>query len=222
MDRLFDVNLLDAAGWTDGEEWADCNPAQDLERVYKRTYSGSGEDDPEYRIDPGDNFFIGSHPETVRDWTPRTLPWVLDVNKAIKGNTLSFYFGLQVGESEIDTKLDNHSPWMQNVKGDNNNEAQQKGHKETTAKKAKSTAKKPQESEKTKKSAAPRAKSANRTVKQTKEKTSKPQQAKQRSKSVPKVASTPKKKTSPSEMKTPSRKPRKPRSEERPSKTRKA
>ena len=118
MDRLFDVNLLDAAGWTDGEEWADCNPAQDLERVYKRTYSGSGEDDPEYRIDPGDNFFIGSHPETVRDWTPRTLPWVLDVNKAIKGNTLSFYFGLQVGESEIDTKLDNHSPWMQNVKGD--------------------------------------------------------------------------------------------------------
>ncbi|CAG5111416.1 Oidioi.mRNA.OKI2018_I69.chr2.g5728.t1.cds [Oikopleura dioica] len=107
---------------------------------------------------------------------------------------------------------------MQNVKGDNNNEVQPKGKKESTAKKAKSTAKKPPESEKTKKAAAPRAKSANRTGKQTKEKTSKPQQVKQRSKSVPKVASTPKKKTSPSEMKTPSRKPRKPRSEERPTK----
>ena len=50
MDRLFDVNLLDDAGWTDGEEWADCNPAQDLERVYKRVYTGSEEDDRKEEI----------------------------------------------------------------------------------------------------------------------------------------------------------------------------
>lgn len=118
MDRLFDVNLLDDNGWTDGVEWSDCNPAQDLERVYKRIYSDSDESDPDYRIDPGDNFYIGSHPDRVRDWTPRTLPWLLDIEKGLNGNPLSFYFGLQVGEREIDTNLDNHSPWMQKVSGD--------------------------------------------------------------------------------------------------------
>ena len=118
MDRLFDVNLLDDAGWTDGEEWADCNPAQDLERVYKRVYTGSEEDDPDYRVNPGDNFYVGSHPDQVRDWTPRTLPWDLNLTKGQNGNPLSFYFGLQVGEREIDVNLENHSPWMQNVSGD--------------------------------------------------------------------------------------------------------
>jgi len=118
MDRLFDVNLLDVSGWTDGQEWAECNPAQDLARVYRRTFSDSDEDDPSYRIDPGDNFYIGAHPSQVRDWTPRTLPWNLKIDKGRDGNPLSFYFGLQVGEREIDTNLENHSPWMQNVSGD--------------------------------------------------------------------------------------------------------
>lgn len=118
MDRLFDVNLLDDNGWTDGEEWSNCNPAQDLEKVYKRIFSDSDYNDPDYRIDPGDNFFIGANPDKVRDWTPRTLPWDLNINKGLNGNPISFYFGLQVGEREIDTNLDNHSPWMQKVSGD--------------------------------------------------------------------------------------------------------
>ena len=118
MNRLFDINLLDANGWTDGEEWNDCNPAQDLREVYIRIYSTSDYNDPDYRIDPGDNFFIGAAPDKVRDWTPRTLPWDFNVPKGQNGNPISFYFGLQVGEREIDTNLDNHSPWMQNVSGD--------------------------------------------------------------------------------------------------------
>lgn len=118
MDRLFDVNLLDDNGWTDGVEWAECNPAQDLEKVYRRIYSDSDYNDPDYRIDPGDNFFVGAPSNRVRDWTPRTLPWDFNVNKGLNGNPISFYFGLQVGEREIDTNLDNHSPWMQKVSGD--------------------------------------------------------------------------------------------------------
>ncbi|MCH2192022.1 MAG: hypothetical protein MK188_13950 [Gammaproteobacteria bacterium] len=118
MDRLFDVNLSAAPHWTDGQEWAECNPAQQLENIYKREFSGSSDEDPEYRVDPGDNFFIGSDPDKVRDWTPRTLPWNFNVDKGRDGNPLSFYFGLQVGERDIDTNLDNHSPWIQKVSGD--------------------------------------------------------------------------------------------------------
>lgn len=118
MDRLFDVNLSAAPNWTDGQEWAECNPAQQLENIYNREFSGSSDEDPEYRVDPGDNFFIGSHPDKVRDWTPRTLPWNFNVDKGRDGNPLSFYFGLQVGERDIDTNLDNHSPWIQKVSGD--------------------------------------------------------------------------------------------------------
>lgn len=118
MDRLFDVNLLDAAGWTDGQEWAECNPAQDLEQVYRRVFTDSEEGNPNFRIDPGDNFYIGSHPSNVKDWTPRTLPWDFNVDKGRDGNPISFYFGLQVGERDIDTNLDNHSPWIQKVSGD--------------------------------------------------------------------------------------------------------
>lgn len=118
MDRLFDVNLLEDNGWTDGEEWADCNPAQDLEQVYKRIYSDSDYNDPNYRVNPGDNFYIASHPNQVKDWTPRTLPWNFNIGIGLNGNPISFYFGLQVGEREIDTNLDNHSPWMQKVTGD--------------------------------------------------------------------------------------------------------
>ena len=96
MDRLFDINLTVAAGWTDGTEWSDCNPAQEVENIYRREFSGSEEEDPEYRIDPGDNFYIGSNANQVKDWTPRTLPWTFDIDKGREGNPLSFYFGLQV------------------------------------------------------------------------------------------------------------------------------
>lgn len=118
MDRLFDINLASANGWTDGQEWADCNPAQELESIYRRVFSTSDEDDPDYRIDPGDNFFIGSSPSKVKDWTPRTLPWTFDINKGRDGNPLSFYFGLQVGEREIDTNIGNHSPWIRKASGE--------------------------------------------------------------------------------------------------------
>ena len=79
MDRLFDVNLTVLPPWTDGNEWDDANPAQEIERVYRRVFSTSEEDAPEYRIDPGDNFFIGAHPTEIVDWTPRTLPWTFDI-----------------------------------------------------------------------------------------------------------------------------------------------
>ena len=112
------MNLSSAPHWTDGQEWSECNPAQELESIYRREFSGSEEEDPEYRVDPGDNFFIGSSPAKVRDWTPRTLPWNFNVDKGRDGNPLSFYFGLQIGERDIDTNLDNHSPWMTGVSGD--------------------------------------------------------------------------------------------------------
>ena len=118
MNRLFDINLSSANGWTDGQEWAECNPAQELESIYRRVFSTSEEDNPDYRIDPGDNFFIASASNNVRDWTPRTLPWTFDIPKGRDGNPLSFYFGLQVGEREIDENLFNHSPFMQKVSGD--------------------------------------------------------------------------------------------------------
>ena len=118
MNRLFDVNLLNVSGWTDGQEWSECNPAQDLVKVYRRVFTDSEEGDPNYRLDSGDNFFIASASNNVRDWTPRTLPWNFNVDRGRDGNPLSFYFGLQVGEREIDTNLENHSPWMQNVSGD--------------------------------------------------------------------------------------------------------
>lgn len=118
MNRLFDVNLNKAAEWTDGEEWDNCNPAQDLEEIYKRIYSTSDYNDPDYRVDPGDNFYIGAKAEQVRNWTPRTLPWNLNLTKGQNGNPLSFYFGLQVGEREIDTNLNSHSPWIQFVSGE--------------------------------------------------------------------------------------------------------
>ena len=115
INRLFDVNLKTAAGWTQGEEWAECNPVQDINGIYHRIYSDSEGENPNYRIERGDNFYIGSHPSEVRDWIPRTTPWNFDIDEARKGAWFSFYFGLQVGESEIDTSLDNHSPWIINA-----------------------------------------------------------------------------------------------------------
>lgn len=115
INRLFDVNLKVADGWTQGEEWGDCNPVQDINGIYHRIYNDSDGENPNYRIERGDNFYIGSHPSEVRDWVPRTTPWNFDVDEATEGAWFSFYFGLQVGESEIDTSLDNHSPWIINA-----------------------------------------------------------------------------------------------------------
>tara|TARA_B100001109_G_scaffold189927_2_gene156549 strand:+ start:472 stop:3366 length:2895 start_codon:yes stop_codon:yes gene_type:complete len=117
MDRLFDVNLTVLPPWTDGNEWDDANPAQEIERVYRRVFSTSEEDAPEYRIDPGDNFFIGAHPTEIVDWTPRTLPWTFDIPNGRDGNPLSFYFGVQRGEREIDF-IESHSPYIKNATGD--------------------------------------------------------------------------------------------------------
>lgn len=118
MDRLFDINLSDSEGWTDGEYWEDCNPAQDIDTVYHRIYSASEDDDiPTYRLEYGDNFFIGAASDKVRDWTPKTSPWLFDID-GIDGGQYSFYFGLQLGESRIDTTLKNHSPWLINVHGE--------------------------------------------------------------------------------------------------------
>lgn len=115
INRLFDVNLKTADGWTQGEEWDDCNPVQDINGIYHRIYNDSDGENPNYRIERGDNFYIGSHPSEVRDWIPRTAPWNFDIDEATKGAWFSFYFGLQVGESDIDTSLDNHSPWIINA-----------------------------------------------------------------------------------------------------------
>jgi len=116
MDRLFDVNLSTAPGWTDGETWGYCNPAQSLSGIYHRIYTESDEDDPEYRINPGDNFYIGSAPNNIQDWKPKTLPWNFDID-GTKGGEYSFYFGVQVGDSEIDT-LATHAPWIINATGE--------------------------------------------------------------------------------------------------------
>ena len=115
INRLFDVNLKVAENWTQGEDWVECNPVQDINAVYHRIYSDSEGENPNYRIERGDNFYIGSHPSEVRDWIPRTTPWNFDIDEATEGAWFSFYFGLQVGESEIDTSLDNHSPWIINA-----------------------------------------------------------------------------------------------------------
>lgn len=115
INRLFDVNLKVAENWTQGEDWAECNPVQDINGIYHRIYNDSEGENPNYRIERGDNFYIGSHPSEIRDWVPRTAPWNFDIDEATEGAWFSFYFGLQVGESEIDTSLDNHSPWIINA-----------------------------------------------------------------------------------------------------------
>jgi hypothetical protein len=114
INRLFDVNLKVAESWTQGEDWVECNPVQDINGIYHRIYSNSDGENPNYRIERGDNFYIGSHPSEIRDWVPRTVPWNFDIDEAREGAWFSFYFGLQVGESDIDTSLDNHSPWIIN------------------------------------------------------------------------------------------------------------
>ncbi len=115
MNRLFDTNLLSKSGWTEGEEWEDCNPSQEVNSVYHRRYGNSPEEDPVYRLESGDNFYIGADPNEVRDWTPVTAPWNFDIPAGKDGAWLSFYFGLQVGGSDIDTNLERHAPWIINA-----------------------------------------------------------------------------------------------------------
>ena len=93
INRLFDINLKDAESWTQGEDWAECNPVQDLNEIYHRIYSNSPEDDPNFRLERGDNFYIGAHPSEIRDWTPRKTPWNFDIDEAREGAWFSFYFG---------------------------------------------------------------------------------------------------------------------------------
>ncbi|MCG7654652.1 hypothetical protein MHN00_13925 [Alteromonas sp. Cnat2-8] len=112
MNRLFDTNLLNDAGWTEGEEWVDCNPAQDFNEVYHRIYGASEEDDiPNYRIDPGDNFYIGANKNVIRDWTPVKSPWKLNLDGK-EGGLYTLYFGVQKGVADIDTTLENHAPYI--------------------------------------------------------------------------------------------------------------
>lgn len=115
INRLFDINLKDAESWTQGEDWEECNPAQDLNSVYHRIYNDSDNENPNYRIERGDNFYIGAHPSEIRDWTPRTAPWNFDIDEATQGAWFSFHFGVQLGTSEIDTSLYTHSPWIINA-----------------------------------------------------------------------------------------------------------
>lgn len=112
MNRLFDINLLTDAGWTEGEEWADCNPAQDFNGVFHRIYGESEEDDiPTYRISPGDNFYIGSDKNVIRDWHPIRDPWYLDISGS-EAAPYSIYFGIQKGTADIDTNIENHAPYI--------------------------------------------------------------------------------------------------------------
>jgi hypothetical protein len=118
MNRLFDIGLDSAPNWTDGEAWEECNPAQRVGNVYHRIYSASEEEDiPTYRIEPGDNFFIGANPSVIRDWTPKLLPWEFDIDAEL-GAEYSFYFGVQAGVDQIDVNLENHSPWIVKVAGE--------------------------------------------------------------------------------------------------------
>lgn len=109
MDRLFGFTTPDE--WTDGESWDDCNSVQAFNEVFHRIYSTSSEEDPDYRIEAGDNFLIGAAENQIRDWHPIRDPWHLDINGK-QTAPFSIYFGIQRGESDIDTNLENHAPYI--------------------------------------------------------------------------------------------------------------
>ncbi len=112
MNRLFDTNLSSKSGWTEGEEWADANTPQDFNEVFHRIYSASEEDDiPNYRVDPGDNFYIAADKNLIRDWHPIRDPWRLDLN-GNESAPYSIHFGVQKGIADIDTNLENHAPYI--------------------------------------------------------------------------------------------------------------
>lgn len=115
MNRLFDTNRQTDDGWTEGEEWLDCNSPQEFNEVFHRTYGSSDPDDvnPSWRVSPGDNFYIGADKNLIRDWHPIRDPWLLDI-AGTKSAPFSFYFGIQKGVSDIDTTLENHAPYIVN------------------------------------------------------------------------------------------------------------
>ena len=111
MNRLFSTNILISSdGWTEGPDWEDPNPAQSLSAIYHRRYTGE-EGDNNYRLSVGDNFYIGAEADQVRDWKPHTGPWACDFD-GVLGNEISFYFGVQVGERDIDAKLETKAPFI--------------------------------------------------------------------------------------------------------------
>lgn len=115
MNRLFDTNRQTDDGWTEGEEWGDCNSPQEFNEVFHRTYGSSDPDDidPDFRVEPGDKFYIGADKNLIRDWHPIRDPWLLDI-AGTKSAPFSFYFGIQKGVSDIDTSLENHAPYIVN------------------------------------------------------------------------------------------------------------
>tara|TARA_B100000700_G_scaffold316398_1_gene405879 strand:- start:1196 stop:4021 length:2826 start_codon:yes stop_codon:yes gene_type:complete len=109
MDRLFGFTTPDT--WTDGESWDDCNSAQAFNEVFHRIYSSSSEEDPVYRVEPGDNFLVAAAKDQIRDWHPIRDPWYLDIDGR-QTAPISIYFGIQKGVSDIDTNLENHAPYI--------------------------------------------------------------------------------------------------------------
>lgn len=115
MNRLFSTVILQTIdGWTEGPDWEEPNPAQSLSTIYHRRYTGE-EGDNNYRLDTGDNFYIGSPASLRRDWKPYSCPWVCDID-GVLGNEISFFFGTQVGESGIDSKMSVNAAFMYGVK----------------------------------------------------------------------------------------------------------
>ncbi|MBO7920940.1 hypothetical protein J5X92_01750 [Alteromonas sp. K632G] len=110
MNRCFDINLNTAPGWTEGDSWDYCNPAQELGNIYSRKYDN---DDGEnlYRLETGDNFYIACSETNIRDWWPETTPFTFDVDGVASGE-ISFYYGIQVGDSEINFKVNADAPYM--------------------------------------------------------------------------------------------------------------
>ena len=108
-NRCFDINLSRASGWTEGESWADCNPAQLLRSIYAREYTT--DEDAGFRLENGDNFYIGSLPDAVQDWRLKRPAWLLDID-AVYGGEVSFYFGVAVGSRDIDVTLDKPAPYV--------------------------------------------------------------------------------------------------------------
>ncbi len=114
MIRCFDIGLVESDGWTEGEFWEDCNPFRSVKSIYSRLYSAETDStgNPVYRLDGGDVMHIGSAPDQVKDITKKGDAWHLDSIESDYGAEISFYFGLQVGENSIDSKIDIHAPYI--------------------------------------------------------------------------------------------------------------
>jgi hypothetical protein len=114
MNRLFSTTLLQTLdGWTEGPDWEEPNPANSLSTIYHRRYTGE-EGENNYRLNQGDNFYIGSPSSSRRDWKPHSCPWECDI-EGVLGNEISFFFGLQTGESGIDAKINPDASFIYGV-----------------------------------------------------------------------------------------------------------